>query len=66
METKQPSYGEAIAEVEAIVGKLSSGETDVDTLAAQVKRATELIALCKKRLAKAETDVAEILKTEQK
>jgi exodeoxyribonuclease VII small subunit len=61
---KELTYAEAIAEVESIVTKFATGEMDVDSLAANVKRATELIALCKARLAKAESDVAEILKTE--
>ena len=34
---------------------------DVDTLAAEVKRATELIASCKERLRKAEEEVNKIL-----
>jgi hypothetical protein len=34
---------------------------DVDTLAAEVARATELIGWCRRRLAKAEQDVAEVL-----
>ena len=61
---KELSYAEAIAEVEQIVAKFANGQMDVDTMAADVKRATELIALCKARLAKAEKEVAEILKTE--
>lgn len=61
---KQPTYSEAIAEIESIVESFGSGQMDVDTLAAKVKRATELIALCKKRLTKAEGEVAEILKQE--
>lgn len=61
---KELSYAEAIAEVEKIVAKFAGGEMDVDTMAADVKRATELIALCKQRLAKAEKEVAEILKNE--
>jgi len=61
MEKQPKSYGEAIAEVEAILARFSGGELDVDTLAAQVKRATELIAWCRARLVKAENDVAEAL-----
>ena len=38
---------------------------DVDALAAEVKRAAELIAQCKKRLYKAEKDVAEVLADEE-
>lgn len=66
MDGKQPkSYGEAIAEVESILARFSGGELDVDTLAAQVKRATELIAWCRTRLEKAEQDVAEALGNRQ-
>ena len=38
-----------------------SEEMDVDSLAAEVKRATELIASCKARLHKAEEEVSKIL-----
>jgi exodeoxyribonuclease VII small subunit len=61
MEKQPKNYGEAIAEVEAILARFGDGKLDVDTLAAEVKRATELIAWCKQRLAKAEKDVAEAL-----
>jgi exodeoxyribonuclease VII small subunit len=61
MEKQPKNYGEAIAEVEAILARFAGGELDVDTLAAQVKRATELIGWCRLRLAKAENDVAEAL-----
>lgn len=61
MEKQPKSYSEAIAEVEKILARFSGGELDVDTLAAQVKRATELIGWCRARLEKAEKDVAEAL-----
>ena len=54
---KEPAYAEAIAEIE----KIRSEEMDVDSLAAEVKRATELIASCKARLHKAEEEVSKIL-----
>jgi len=55
------SYSDALAELEAILKKFDDGSADVDTLAAQVARATELITVCKKRLKKAEDDVNKIL-----
>lgn len=61
MENTPENYAEAIAEVEKIVARFGDGSLDVDTLAAEVKRATELIAWCKGRLAKAEADVNEVL-----
>lgn len=59
------TYAEAIAEIEGILARFDKEEFDVDTLAAQVKRATELISLCREKLRKAETEVAEILKDDE-
>ena len=55
------TYTEAMAEVEQILEKFNTRQMDVDTLAAEVKRATELIAQCKERLVRAEREVAEVL-----
>ena len=61
MAKKQLTYGEATAQIEKILARLRSEEMDVDTHAAEVKRATELIASCKERLRKAEEEVNKIL-----
>lgn len=58
---KVMAYAEAMAEVEAILARFRSEEMDVDTLAAEVQRATELIALCRERLHKAEAEVQKAL-----
>lgn len=58
---KEPTYTEAIAEIEQILARLRSDEMDVDRLAAEVQRATELIAACKSRLRKAEEEVGKML-----
>lgn len=55
------SYNEAMAEIEAILAKMNEADPDVDALAAQVKRAGELIKLCRERLRKAEEEVAAAL-----
>ena len=55
------SYAEAMAEVEQILARFNTQQMDVDTLASEVKRATELIAQCKERLVRAEREVAEVL-----
>lgn len=64
MKEEKIGYAEAIAEIETILGRFNSEEFDVDALASQVKRATELIALCKNKLHVAEEEVAKILKQE--
>ncbi len=55
------SYDEAIAQIEAIMTKFRTGEMSVDQLAAEVKKATELIAHCKERLHKAEEDLKKVM-----
>lgn len=55
------TYAEAMSEVEHILARFNNRQMDVDTLSAEVKRATELIAQCKQRLARAEKEVAEVL-----
>ena len=58
---KRITYAEAMAEIERILAKFRSEEMSVDDLAADVQRATELIALCRERLHKAEEDVKKVL-----
>ncbi|MBR4850046.1 MAG: exodeoxyribonuclease VII small subunit [Alistipes sp.] len=55
------SYKEAITEIEAILRSLREEQNSVDTLAERVARATELIALCRAKLRKAEEDVNKVL-----
>ena len=61
MSQKIIAYEEALAEVEAILGRIQREEIAVDELAKEVRRATELIAACKERLLKAEKEVDEIV-----
>lgn len=61
MEKKALTYTEAAAEIEQILNRLRSEELDVDRLAAEVARATELIAHCKEKLLKTEAEVNRIL-----
>ncbi|MEG1622627.1 MAG: exodeoxyribonuclease VII small subunit [Alistipes sp.] len=61
MPNKEITYTAAMQEIETILAKFRNEEMSVDTLAAEVKRATDLIALCKERLHKAEEDVKKVL-----
>lgn len=54
------SYNEAIIEIEKILEKINSSELDVDNLSEMVSRANELLDLCKKKLLKAQDEVAKI------
>jgi exodeoxyribonuclease VII small subunit len=61
MENKELTYSEAIREIEQIIARLRNEQTEVDTLSAELKRATELIARCKEQLRKVESSVKEQL-----
>ena len=54
------SYEEAMAEVEQILSELQQETVNVDTLSERVKRASELITLCRAKLRKAEGEVTKI------
>lgn len=56
------SYAEAIGEVETILERFDREEMSVDELGASVKRAAELIRLCRLKLRQAESEVAEALR----
>jgi exodeoxyribonuclease VII small subunit len=58
----KPNYSEAFEELQEIVSEIEQGEISVDELAAKVKRATQLIKICKDKLSTTEEDVSKILK----
>ena len=60
-DTMEMSYKEAIAEIEAILKSLREEQNSIDTLSERVARATELIAICREKLRKAEADVNNVL-----
>ena len=47
---KEIKYEEAVHKLEAIVDKMERGELDIDSMAAQLKEAQELVKLCKQKL----------------
>jgi exodeoxyribonuclease VII small subunit len=56
-----PGYGEAMAELEAILDELEGDQLDVDLLAERVQRASELLKVCRARIARAQQDVDRIV-----
>jgi exodeoxyribonuclease VII small subunit len=56
------NYTDAFDELQEIVSDMEDGQINVDELAQKVKRATELIRICKSKLTATEGDVQKILK----
>lgn len=54
---KTISYNAALEELRQIVDELQGENIDIDELAAKVRRASELIALCREKLRTAEADL---------
>ena len=49
---KKFNYEEAVAQIETIVRKMENDQLDVDSMTEQLKKAQELIRLCKDKLTK--------------
>ena len=54
-------YEEAVVQLEAIVRKMENDEFDIDELTEQLKKAQQLLKLCKDKLTKTETEVKNLL-----
>ena len=54
-------YAEAMTELEGILEELEGDHLDVDVLAERVRRASELIKLCRTRSSRAQDDVNRIV-----
>ncbi len=61
MKKTEISYNDAMTEVERILGELDGRQVDVDLLASRLKRATELIDICRTKLRKAQEEVDKII-----
>jgi len=58
---KKLSFGEAVHEVEEILQGLEDDTVDIDTLGVEVKRAVELIQVCRQKLEKTDKEVRDLV-----
>ena len=58
---KKMTYEQAIKRLEQIVKQIESGETDIDSLTANLKEATCLVGFCKEKLTNVENEVKKCL-----
>ena len=54
---KEMKYEAAYAELQTIVRKMENDELDIDQMAEELKRAQELIKLCKDKLTKTDEEI---------
>jgi exodeoxyribonuclease VII small subunit len=62
MAKKEFSFNNAVVEIENILHNIESGDLDVDKLAVEVKRASDLIKQCQKKLRSTEEEINSIFK----
>lgn len=57
-------YEAAMAELQSIIRKMENDELDIDQMADQLKRAQQLIKLCKAKLTQTDDEIKKILADE--
>ncbi len=55
------TYNQAVAELEEIIRRMQSDTLDIDQLAAYTRRATELLAECRRRLTATDEELKSII-----
>lgn len=61
MAKQEVKYEQAVSELEQIVNKMENDELDIDQLSEQLKRAKELVKLCKDKLTKTDEEINKLL-----
>lgn len=54
-------YAEALRELESILAEIEDDAVDVDVLATRVKRAAELLRICRDRITAAQVEVSQVV-----
>lgn len=58
---KDLKYEEAMATLEQIVARMENNELDLDTMSEELKKAQQLIKLCKDKLTKTDQEIRKLL-----
>jgi len=58
---KKPTYKDAFDELQCIVSEVEAGESQVDELSGKIRRASDLIAVCRAKLTASEEEVENLL-----
>lgn len=54
-------FGEAIEQLEGILRRVEAEEIDIDQLAEELRKASELLEICRGKIRKAEVEVTQIV-----
>ena len=59
----EPSFREAMDELEGILERIEGEEIDIDRLAEELRRAAQLLDLCRGKIRRAEVEVTQIVQS---
>ena len=62
---KNFKYEEAVEQLEQIVRKMENDELDIDSLTDELRKAQELIKLCKAKLTSTDTEIKKMLEKDK-
>lgn len=62
---KKINYEEAVRELQEIVSKMENDAFDIDQLSEKLKRAQQLIKICRDKLTKTDKDIKKLLAEEK-
>jgi exodeoxyribonuclease VII small subunit len=62
-ESAEPSFRDAMDELEGILERIEGEEIDIDRLAEELRRAAQLLDLCRGKIRKAEVEVTQIVQS---
>lgn len=60
---QEPSFREAMDELEGILERIEGEEIDIDRLAEELRRAAQLLDLCRGKIRRAEVEVTQIVQS---
>ena len=63
--SKETKYEAAFAELQAIVHKMENDELDIDSLTDELRKAQELIKLCKEKLTSTDAEIKKMLEKDK-
>lgn len=56
-----PTFSQALEELESILERIDGDDTDIDQLGDELRRATELLEVCRSKIRRAELEVSQIV-----
>lgn len=60
-ENETTTFSLALEELESILERIDSDDTDIDQLGDELRRATELLEICRGKIRRAELEVSQIV-----